>query len=111
MNLSELNFSLSTVQMVVMAALAFYTWIMGRLSASGKELQQMKTETALEIAQLRVRMTEVESVVKHMPTANQMTEVLQKLAHRESEIASINEKLSTNDHTLNRIESFLLNNK
>lgn len=100
MNLEQVTFSFSTVQWLVLAAIGVYSWFVGRLSASAKD-----------VTELRMRVIEMETTLEHMPTSGQMAQLNAQLSKLDAEMDGIQRELNKNNAILDRINSYLLNNK
>lgn len=100
MNFNELTFNWQFLQWVVMAVVGVYSWLIGRQSASQKELLD-----------LRIRVTQVEETVKSLPTQHQVTKLIEKLSSNEATLNQLSDRLSGLSHQLDNINQFLLKNK
>ena len=100
MNFNELTFNWQFLQWVVMAVVGVYSWLIGRQSASQKELLD-----------LRIRITQLEETVKSLPTQQHVTKLIEKLSSNEATLTQLSDRLSGLSHQLNNINQFLLKNK
>ncbi|MBI0114220.1 MULTISPECIES: DUF2730 family protein [unclassified Gilliamella] len=100
MNFNELTFNWQFLQWVVMAVVGVYSWLIGRQSASQKELLD-----------LRIRVTQIEETVKSLPTQHQVTKLIEKLSSNEATLTQLSDRLSGLSHQLNNINQFLLKTK
>ncbi|OCJ46616.1 hypothetical protein A6U95_01505 [Serratia sp. 14-2641] len=100
MNLEELNFSLGTLQWVIMAVIGIYTWLTGRQAASNQELQEQRT-----------RLARLEEQLSSLPTQLQITELISKLSHTEAQLAGLNEQFGAVSRRLETINNYLLQKK
>lgn len=100
MNFNELTFNWQFLQWVVMAVVGVYSWLIGRQSASQKELLD-----------LRIRITQLEETVKSLPTQQQVTKLIEKLSSNEATLTQLSDRLSGLSHQLNNINQFLLKTK
>ena len=98
MNISELGFSLADVQWLVMAAIAVYTWFIGRMSASNKET-----------VEIRERVVALEANVKNMPSEASVRELIGRLERLTAYNEGTKQQLDAVQHSVNRINDFLLN--
>lgn len=96
----SLMFSASTVQWIVMAAIGIYAWIVGRQSASNKE-----------VLDLRLRLAEFETVLKNLPTHQDLSELEARLERMIATQEGIFRELKPITQQLNRINDYLLNHK
>lgn len=100
MNFNELTFNWQFLQWVVMAVVGVYSWLIGRQSASQKELLD-----------LRIRVTQIEETVKSLPTQHQVTKLIEKLSSNEATLNQLSDRLSGLSRQLDNINQFLLKNK
>lgn len=97
MNISDLGFSLADVQWLVMGAIAIYTWIIGRASASNKE-----------IVELRERVVALEVDMKNMPSESSVRELIGRLERLTAYNEGTKQQLDAVQHSVNRINDYLL---
>ena len=83
-----------------MAVVGVYSWLIGRQSASQKELLD-----------LRIRVTQIEETVKSLPTQHQVTKLIEKLSSNEATLNQLSDRLSGLSRQLDNINQFLLKNK
>lgn len=100
MNFNELTFNWQFLQWIVMAVVGVYSWLIGRQSASQKELLD-----------LRIRITQLEETVKSLPTQQHVTKLIEKLSSNEATLTQLSDRLSGLSHQLNNINQFLLKTK
>ncbi|HAT1683670.1 TPA: DUF2730 family protein [Klebsiella oxytoca] len=100
MTINDLRFDWAFLQWVVMAVVGVYTWLIGRQSASQRELLELRT-----------RLTALESHIASMPTQTQITELISKLSHSEAQLSGMTEQFSAITRRLETINNFLLQNK
>lgn len=100
MNFNELTFNWQFLQWIVMAVVGIYSWLIGRQSASQKELLD-----------LRIRITQLEETVKSLPTQQHVTKLIEKLSSNEATLTQLSDRLSGLSHQLNNINQFLLKTK
>ncbi|ECG5643222.1 DUF2730 family protein [Salmonella enterica subsp. enterica serovar Poona] len=100
MTINDLRFDWAFLQWAVMAVVGVYTWLIGRQSASQRELLELRT-----------RLTALESHIASMPTQTQITELISKLSHSEAQLSGMSEQFATVSRRLETINNFLLQNK
>jgi Protein of unknown function (DUF2730). len=100
MGVEQLTFSFTAVQWLVMAAIGLYAWFVGRLSASAREVQE-----------LRLRIVTLEERLKHVPSQPEVSEMGAQLTKLDAQTEGLNRELKTMHTQLSRIEQYLLNNK
>lgn len=100
MGISELNFDWNFLQWVVMAVVGVYTWLIGRQSASGQELMDLRT-----------RIVRLEEQIAQVPTQKQVADMMSKLSSAEAHMSGLNEKFDVVSRRLESINNFLLQNK
>ncbi|ECW0050642.1 DUF2730 family protein [Salmonella enterica subsp. enterica] len=100
MGISELNFDWNFLQWVVMAVVGVYTWLIGRQSASGQELMDLRT-----------RIVRLEEQIAQVPTQKQVADMMSKLSSAEAHMSGLSEKFDVVSRRLESINNFLLQNK
>jgi len=98
--INELRFDWAFLQWVVMAVVGVYTWLIGRQSASQKELLELRT-----------RITTVEAQIKSVPTQSQITELIAKLSRTEAQMHGMQEQIAATYRRTENIEAYLLQKK
>lgn len=99
MNFSEMTFSSEAVRYLLMAALGIYSWFIGRQAAS-----------AAELLELRTRITTLETLMKQVPSQQQLHELGTNLAKLTGSVEAVNQRIAPMARGLERVESYLLNN-
>jgi hypothetical protein len=105
MKFDDMQFSLSFVQWIVIAALAIYTWFNQRQSATSAEV----TNTNVELAAVRERVVALEIEMKNMPSEATVRELIGKLERLTAYNEGNKEQLNAVQHTVNRINDYLIN--
>jgi hypothetical protein len=100
MNFTELSFSLSAVQWLVLTALGIYTWLSNRQAAS-----------ALELHQLRTRIVALEEHIRHLPDQSAVTDLLGDMKAMRAELTGVKDALAPLARSLDRINDYLLREK
>lgn len=100
MPVENLSFSLTTVQWLLMVAIAIYAWWVGRQSA-----------TLAEVVALRERVVELEVRMKQVPNQEALTHMVAKLAHLDANLVAMAAALQPINANLDRINQYLLNQK
>lgn len=100
MEINELRFDWAFLQWAVMAVVGIYTWLIGRQSASQKELLELRT-----------RITTLEAQVKQVPTQSQITELISKLSRAEAQMHGMQEQMAATYRRTENIEAYLLQKK
>ena len=100
MKFEELQFSWQVLQWAVLSAIGIYSWIVGRQSASNRELLELRT-----------RLASIEAQVAQMPTQRQVSILLKKLSSTEASIIGMNNQISGMASRLETINNYLLNTK
>lgn len=102
-----LNLNFSEVQWVVVTAIGIYAWIIKKQSASAKEMLG-----------LHVRVVELETLVKDMPSKLEIAKLEGEMRQLNEKIASTNDRIeSTNtsivkvERGVNRLTDYLLDKK
>lgn len=110
-NAEDIKFGLSTVQWLVMAAIGFYAWFVQRDSASKAESEEKFVELETQVLAMRERLVTLEVEVKNMPTEVSVRELIAQLASLKAYQVGNKQQLDTMQHTVNRINDFLLNQR
>ena len=100
MQLNELGFSLADVQWLVMAGIGIYTWFIGRISANNRE-----------VVELRERVVALEAEIKNMPSEASVRELIGRLERLTAYNEGTKNQLDAVQHSVNRINDFLLNQR
>jgi len=96
----DISFSFTEAHWIVLTILALYTWFINKQSASSKEMLD-----------LRLRVTELESMVKDMPTKLEIARLEGRIDTIETKLNSANSNIDKVHKGVNRIENYLLDNK
>lgn len=86
-------------QWVVMTILGLYTWFINKQSASAKEMLD-----------IRLRVTELESAVKDMPSKLEIARLEGQIETVKSQLNSANNNIGNVQRGVTRIEDWLINN-
>lgn len=100
MNFADLNFGFETVRWIVTTAVGVYAWIIGRQSASSKELLELRT-----------RITKVEADLRQVPSQQQIHELALQVSRVVGSVDALNEGIAPIRKSVDRMENYLLNNK
>lgn len=100
MNIESAIFSFETVKWLVMAAIGIYSWVIGRQSASAKELLDLRT-----------RIATLESEMRQIPNQKQLHELSLRIERVNGAVDSVRDGMGPMRESLRRMESFLLNQK
>lgn len=100
MNLFDMQFSFEAVRWLVVTAIGIYAWVIGRQSASAKEMLELRT-----------RLTTVEVQVQQMPSQAQMHELVTKVERVAGSVEAVDSRVEPMVRSLDRIETYLLNQK
>lgn len=86
-------------QWVVMTILGLYTWFINKQSASAQEMLD-----------IRLRVTELESSIKDMPSKLEIARLEGQIETVKSQLNSANQNISNVQRGVTRIEDWLINN-
>lgn len=100
MNLEEMNFGFEAVRWIVVTAIGIYAWVIGRQSASSREMLELRT-----------RLTTLEAQMRQVPSVDQLHEVAAKLARIDARMDGIAESVQPIARSLDRINDYLLKHK
>lgn len=96
----SLKLSFSEAHWVVITILTLYTWFINKQSASAKEMLD-----------IRLRVTELESAVKDMPSKLEIARLEGQVETIKTQLNSANQNISQVQHGVLRIEQWLIDNK
>ena len=100
MEFDNLHFSLSTVQWLIMVVIGGYSWMVGRAAATNKE-----------VVDLRERVVALEVEMKNMPSEATVRELISRLEKLTAYNEGTKSQLDAVQHSVNRINDFLLNQR
>lgn len=100
MNLEQLNFSFSTVQWLLLAAIGFYSWLTSRQAASTQELLELRT-----------RIVALEEQARHLPDQATVTRLLVNLEAVRTELVGVQSSVGGVQRSVENINSYLLQEK
>ena len=89
----SVKFSFQEAHWIVITVLALYTWFINKQSASAKEMLD-----------IRLRVTELESAVKDMPSKVEMEKL-------QGQLNTLNSQVEGVQRGVHRIENWLIENK
>lgn len=96
----DLVFSFSEAHWIVITILALYTWFINKQSASAKEMLD-----------IRLRVTELESAVKDMPSKLEIARLEGQIETIKTQLNSANNNIGQVQRGVARIENWLIDNK
>lgn len=99
MDINNISFSFEAVRWIVVAAIGVYSWLIGRQSASGKEMLDLRT-----------RITQLEADVKQMPSQAQMHELALQVSRVAGSVDTLSERIEPIRSAVGRVENHLLTN-
>ena len=97
---NSLAFNFGEMQWVIMTVIALYTWFTNRISASSKE-----------VGELRERMVKVEQGIKDMPTSSDITKLDGDMREVKAQLNALTTSISTLQTGINRLNDYLLNHR
>lgn len=100
MNFTDMNFSFEAMRWIVTTAVAIYAWIIGRQSASAKELLDLRT-----------RLTTIEAQMAQVPSQQQLHELVAQVERIGGDIKSVRAHIEPLTRSVDRVENYLLNQK
>lgn len=95
-----LKFSFQEAHWVVITVLGLYTWFINKQSASAKEMLD-----------IRLRVTELESAVKDMPSKLEIARLEGQVETIKTQLNSANQNIAQVQRGVLRIEQWLIDNK
>lgn len=96
----SINFSFQEAHWIVITVLALYTWFINKQSASAKEMLD-----------IRLRVTELESTVKDMPSKLEIARLEGQVETIKTQLNSANQNIGQVQRGVLRIEQWLIDNK
>lgn len=96
----SINFSFQEAHWIVITVLALYTWFINKQSASAKEMLD-----------IRLRVTELESTVKDMPSKLEIARLEGQVETIKTQVNSANQNIGQVQRGVLRIEQWLIDNK
>lgn len=100
MNFTDMNFSFEAMRWIVTTAVAIYAWIIGRQSASARELLDLRT-----------RITTLEAQMAQVPSQTQLHDLVAEVARLGGSIDSVAASIPPLVRSVDRVENYLLNQK
>jgi len=97
MNFEEINFGFETVRWLMMTAIGVYAWFVGRQSASGKELLELRT-----------RIIQVETELQQLPRQAEVHEMALKVERLDVSVRGMGQHLNEMRASVRRIEDYLM---
>lgn len=100
MNIEHLNFGIGTLQWVVMTVIGIYSWLIGRQSASAREMLELRT-----------RITTLEAEMRQVPSHHQLNELMGRLERLDAKLEGVADSMQPLTRSLDRINDYLLQHK
>ncbi|MGN0920238.1 MAG: hypothetical protein ACI4NJ_00775 [Cellvibrio sp.] len=100
MNINDLGFSFSDVQWLLSVVIGVYAWMVRRASASNAE-----------VVALRERLIALEVDMRNMPSEASVRELIGRLERLTAYNEGTKQQLDSVQHSVNRINEFLLNQR
>lgn len=100
MNITDMHFSFEAMRWIVMSAIGIYAWIIGRQSASAKELLELRT-----------RLVTLEAQMEQVPSQVQLHDLVSKIERISGSVETVDARIAPLAKSVDRIESYLLNQK
>lgn len=111
MNWTDPRFWVDLVQGLVTAALAVSVWLRKPGEDAGRAVAELRDDVDEQLKRHADRLTEIEAHMEHMPTDQELVKlegVIKQLDERTKGLAN---QMSTMAGQLQRIETYLLNNR
>lgn len=100
MNFEQLNFGFGTIQWVVITVIGIYSWLIGRQSASSKELLDLRT-----------RITTLEAEMRQVPSHGQLNDLMGRLERVDARLEGVASSMQPLTRSLDRINDYLLSHR
>lgn len=95
-----LKFNFTEVQWAIMTVIALYTWFSNRMSASGKE-----------VSDLRERVGKLEQGMSDMPSSTDIAKLEGDIREVKSQLTALTNSINSLQHGINRLNDYLLNHR
>lgn len=100
MSFTDMTFSFEAMRWLLLSAIGVYAWFIGRQSAS-----------AAELLELRTRLTTLEAQMAQVPSQMQLHELVASVAALRGSIDAVTARIDPVARSVDRVETFLLNQK
>ena len=100
MSFTDMTFSFEAVRWLVVSVIGIYAWFIGRQSASGAELLELRT-----------RLTTLEAQMAQVPSQTQLHELVATVERLRGGIETVAARIEPLGRSVDRVESYLLNKK
>ena len=91
MNIEQLNFGFGTMQWVVIGVIGIYSWLVGRQTASAKEM--------------------LEAEMRALPSHSKLNELMGRLERLDARMEGVVDSMQPISRSLDRINDYLLQHK
>ncbi|TDK66132.1 DUF2730 domain-containing protein [Sapientia aquatica] len=88
------------MQTGVMLVIGIYTWVIGRYSA-----------TAKEVMELQLRILSLEEKIRHLPDINVVQELAGDMKSMQSQLQALRDSITPLTRSVDRVNDYLLNHK
>lgn len=109
MKFDDMEFSLSAVQWLLMAAIGVYAWIIRKDSATKAESDEKFLKYETELVAMQTRLVQLEAEMKNMPSEASVRELIGRLGELTAHNEGTKQQLNTMQHSVNRLHDYLLN--
>jgi len=99
-NITEITFNFEVARWLVTTAVGVYAWLIGRQSASAKEMLELRTR----LTKLEVEMTQV-------PNQTHMQELVGQVQRMVGSVETLGARIDPLTRSVDRMENYLLNQK
>ncbi len=100
MNIEQLNCGFGTMQWVVIGVIGIYSWLVGRQTASAKEMLELRT-----------RVTTLEAEMRAVPSHSKLNELMGRLERLDARMEGVVDSMQPISRSLDRINDYLLQHK
>ncbi|QIL81756.1 DUF2730 family protein [Diaphorobacter sp. HDW4A] len=100
MSFTDMTYSFEAVRWLMLTAIGIYAWFVGRQSASGAELLELRT-----------RITTLEAQMAQVPSQQQLHELVATVERMRGSIEAVGARIEPLAHSVNRVEDYLLHKK
>ena len=100
MDIGHLTFGFDALRWFVLGGVGIYAWVVGRQSASAKELTD-----------LRARILRLEAEMRQVPSQQQLHELAMQMTRMAGSVESLAERITPIGKAVERLDNFLLHQK
>ncbi len=93
------------------AGLSIVVWLRKPGEDAGEAVSKLRSEISADVGHIKDRLTAIETEIEHMPTSEELAQLEGTVKQINERTAAQSEQMKSLSAAVNRIETFLLNNK